>query len=92
MRLDVAKIDERIKKLQEIRRIATDPEMTAILVDCLITEDPDIAPRLAERREELPEIDGFPQSPANANDAAKDEADELLKSFQTGMSWRRSRA
>ena len=27
MRLDLAKIDDRIKKLQEVRRIASDPEM-----------------------------------------------------------------
>lgn len=31
MRIDVQKIDERIKKLQELRRIATDPELSTML-------------------------------------------------------------
>ena len=35
MRFDVQKIDERIKKLQELRRIATDPEITGILSEFL---------------------------------------------------------
>jgi hypothetical protein len=33
MRFDLQKIDERIKKLQEIRRLATDPEAASLLVE-----------------------------------------------------------
>ena len=47
MRLDLAKIDERIKRLQELRRIASDPEMARILLDCLSMDE--------EARERLPE-------------------------------------
>jgi hypothetical protein len=39
MRIDVQKLDERIKKLQEIRRIAADPELAAILVEFMSAED-----------------------------------------------------
>ena len=39
MRLDLRKIDERIKKLQEIRRIVSDPEAATILLECLTSED-----------------------------------------------------
>jgi hypothetical protein len=31
MKFDVQKIDERIKKLQELRRLATDPEIASLL-------------------------------------------------------------
>jgi hypothetical protein len=31
MKFDVQKIDERIKKLQELRRLATDPEISSLL-------------------------------------------------------------
>jgi hypothetical protein len=33
MRFDLQKIDERIKKLQEIRRLATDPEAASLLME-----------------------------------------------------------
>jgi hypothetical protein len=39
MRLDLQKIDERIKKLQEVRRLAADPEMAAILLEFVMPED-----------------------------------------------------
>ena len=39
MRFDLQKIDERIQKLQEIRRIATDPQMATILMEFLSYED-----------------------------------------------------
>jgi hypothetical protein len=39
MRIDIRKLDERIKKLQEIRRIAADPELTMILVEFMDTDD-----------------------------------------------------
>ena len=38
MRLDISKIDERIKKLQELRRIATDSEMAQLLSEFLLSD------------------------------------------------------
>ena len=39
MRLDITKIDERIQRLQELRRIANDPEMAQLLSEFLISEN-----------------------------------------------------
>ena len=39
MRFDLQKLDERIKKLQELRRLATDPETVAMLVDFISSSD-----------------------------------------------------
>ena len=39
MRLDVRKIDERIEKLQELRRIAMDAEMTQLLSEFALSEN-----------------------------------------------------
>jgi len=39
MKIDVQKIDERIKKLQELRRLATDPEISSILSEFITVGD-----------------------------------------------------
>jgi hypothetical protein len=39
MQLSVKKIEAHIQKLQEIRRIAADPELVAMLLEFLVTED-----------------------------------------------------
>ena len=39
MRFDLQKIDERIKKLQEIRRLATDPEVASLLLEFMSLAD-----------------------------------------------------
>ena len=39
MRLDLQKIDERIKKLQEIRKLATDPEAATLLLEFMSPVD-----------------------------------------------------
>jgi hypothetical protein len=39
MKFDVQKIDERIKKLQELRRIATDPEISSIISEFMTVDD-----------------------------------------------------
>jgi hypothetical protein len=39
MKLSVRKIDERIQKLQEIKRIAADPELVAMLLEFVASED-----------------------------------------------------
>ena len=44
MKIDIQRLDERIKKLQEIRRIAADPELANILLDFVSPEDSVAAP------------------------------------------------
>ena len=39
MRFDLQKIDERIKKLQEIRKLATDPEAASLLLEFMSSAD-----------------------------------------------------
>jgi hypothetical protein len=39
MRFDLQKIDERITKLQEIRRLATDPEAASLLLEFMSPSD-----------------------------------------------------
>ena len=39
MKIDIHKLDERIKKLQEIRRIAVDPELSTILLEFVSAEN-----------------------------------------------------
>ena len=39
MRFDLQKIDERIKKLQEIRKLATDPEAASLLLEFMNPAD-----------------------------------------------------
>jgi hypothetical protein len=39
MTLNVQKIDQRIKKLQELRRLATDPEIAALLLELITPEE-----------------------------------------------------
>ena len=39
MQLNIRRLDERIQKLQEIRRIAADPEMVALLLEFIGADD-----------------------------------------------------
>ncbi len=39
MRLNLEKLDDRLKKLQEIRRLAADPEMLELLTEFLSSEN-----------------------------------------------------
>jgi hypothetical protein len=39
MQIDIQRLDERIRKLQEVRRIAADPEFATILLDIVDTEE-----------------------------------------------------
>lgn len=39
MRLDIKKIDDRIAKLQELRRIASDPELVSVLAEFVTSDD-----------------------------------------------------
>ena len=44
MKIDIQRLDERIKKLQEARRIAADPELVSILLDFVSTDAPGAGP------------------------------------------------
>jgi hypothetical protein len=79
MRLDLAKIDDRIKKLQEVRRIASDPEMAGILLEFLTADDQRSAP-------------APPPGPADAvgdNGATRsgDDVNQLVKGVLDGTRW-----
>jgi hypothetical protein len=39
MQIDISRLDERIRKLQEVRKIAADPEFATILSDFVDTEE-----------------------------------------------------
>ena len=39
MQLNIRKLDERIQKLQEIKRIAADPEMLALLLEFIAADE-----------------------------------------------------
>jgi hypothetical protein len=39
MQLNIRKLDERIQKLQEIKRIAADPELVAMLLEFIAADD-----------------------------------------------------
>lgn len=39
MQLNMTKLDERIRKLQEIRRIAADPELVTMLLEFIASDD-----------------------------------------------------
>jgi hypothetical protein len=39
MQLNIRKLDERIQKLQEIKRIAADPEMVALLLEFIAADE-----------------------------------------------------
>jgi hypothetical protein len=49
MQLNIRKIDERIQKLQEIKRIAADPEMVAMLLEFIAGDEAKEEPLLTPR-------------------------------------------
>jgi hypothetical protein len=57
MRIDLQKLDERIKKLQEIRRIATDPELATILLEFMSPEDTAAEPVSIPKSTEMPRVE-----------------------------------
>jgi hypothetical protein len=87
MQLNVQRIDERIHKLQEIRRIVADPEMLNLLMEFISTEE--------ERREPRPAADG---AGANAKPHYEDKADlakvldQVDEQPRSGGLWGRTRA
>jgi len=71
MKIDIQRLDERIKKLQEARRIAADPELVSILLDFVSTDAPGAAPVLT------PKID-------HAFGSRSDRTDELIQNVVKG--------
>jgi hypothetical protein len=53
MRINVRKLDDRIKNLQEIRRIATDPELAMILLEFMDTENTHSEPVLGAKLDDV---------------------------------------
>lgn len=93
MQLNLRRIDERIQKLQEIRRIATDPELVAMLFEFMAAGD--------ERTEPIPEPARVtvPASKPDAMVAAgPDDAADIVNQVVNGMDapassiWSRRRA
>ena len=84
MRLDVAKIDERIKKLQELRRIASEPDMANLLLECLTGDDSEIASHSAEPRLKREENGGLHLDSARIN-RMTDDPDELIRDIAANI-------
>ena len=49
MKLNIKKLDERIQKLQEIKRIAADPELVSMLLEFIASDDERIEPAPATK-------------------------------------------
>jgi hypothetical protein len=79
MRLDLRKLDERIKRLQEIRRIASDPEAATILLECMTNED--------ERSDRPPAAKDEAVGAHTQSDDASDLVTDVMKGIepQTGV-------
>ena len=84
MQLNLRKIDERIQKLQEIRRIAADPELVTMLFEFIATED--------ERTEPVPAAEAEAVGAARPDDA--DIVNRVVKGMEAPGSglWSRKRA
>jgi hypothetical protein len=89
MQVNLRRIDERIHKLQEIRRIAEDPEMVAMLLEFIATDDMRTEP---VRPEPMPALKG------DAVAAPRPDDDDLINQVMKGIDgqgsglWSRKRA
>ena len=84
MQLNLRKLDDRIQKLQEIRRIAADPEMVSMLFEFIGGED--------ERPEPVPSVKT--QAAIAGGPADADIVDQVVKGAdaQGNGLWSRKRA
>jgi hypothetical protein len=79
MRLDITKIDDRIKKLQELKRLLSDTEITNILFECLTTNESENAKPMP-MPPPIPRV--VPESPdfaANLPDGVESVMNEVLE-------------
>jgi hypothetical protein len=72
MRIDIHKLDDRIKKLQEIRRIATDPELATILLEFMDIDDPGGDPAMMSK-------------PGDVSTPRGDSTQDLMKDVVNGV-------
>ena len=85
MKIDIQKLDERIKKLQEIRRIATDPELATILLEFVSPDDGVAEPVFAPKFDDVSN-----PSADNTHDLVKDVVNGNSPEVRDGL-WSRRR-
>jgi hypothetical protein len=86
MRFDLQKIDERIKKLQEIRRLAVDPEAASLLLEFMSTAEERSVPTSAVK------LDGNGATPHSSD--TKDMVQEVVSAKEAASGsglWTRTR-
>jgi hypothetical protein len=86
MRFDLQKIDERIKKLQDIRRLATDPEAASLLLEFMSGADEGLKPMPVA----LSEGNGVANPPADSRELAKEVVNGKEAAAGSGL-WTRAR-
>jgi hypothetical protein len=85
MRIDIHKLDDRIKKLQEIRRIATDPELATILLEFMDIDDSGAEPSLMSKAGDISAPRGD-----STHDLMKDVVNGVTPEARDGL-WSRRR-
>ena len=88
MRLDIAKIDDRIRKLQELRRIACDPDIAGIISQCL-TADETAAPLNFPETGSVMESPALPPESEAGAQGRSDDAEAVIQSVMAGGQWNR---
>jgi hypothetical protein len=89
MRLDISKIDDRIERLQEIRRIAADPELASVLLEFIVTDETEAPTHAAEPIKPVAEAGGYTRPPTND---AGDSVEELVREIAGGSAlWNKRR-
>ena len=85
MKIDIQKLDDRIKKLQEIRRIASDPELATILMEFVSPGEAVAEPVPVQKPDHIstPRVD-------NTHDLVKDVVNGTSPETTGGM-WSRKR-
>jgi hypothetical protein len=86
MRVDTGRIDERIQKLQEIKRIAADPEMVEMLFEFVDLDGESF------NRRPAPVQNGGERPPSIPPDEARELVDQVMKAVpgSSHMNGRRS--
>lgn len=85
MRFDLQKLDARIKKLQEIRRLATDPETASMFLEFVNSAGDQAEPALSGT-----ERPAAASHPVDAGELAKEVVNGKDQGFTSGL-WTRGR-
>jgi hypothetical protein len=88
MRLDIAKIDDRIRKLQELKRIVSDPDIAGIISQCLTADDAAAPLNFPETGPVMESAAAPPEREAGAQ-GRSDGAEALIQSVMAGGQWNR---